>query len=587
MDINIIAVNSKFIHKSLVPWYLKAQIEEKYSLNIGILEYTINDNIDHIVEDIFFNSGKYLFFSCYIWNIEIIYKIIKNLKKINRNFKIFLGGPEVSFDIDEIFKNNDSVDFIIKGEGEIPFKKIIELINIKNEDFNQIEGVYSSIDKSFDEFSEFESDLDNINSPYTKEMLNSSDNKIIYFESSRGCPFNCSYCLSSVEKHNIRFFSIKRVKDDIKNILKSNTRQIKFIDRTFNCNRQRFFEIIHFINDLETEVNFHFEISAILIDDEIINFLKNIKPGRIQFEIGIQSTNIDTLKSVNRSINIEKLLYNIKRIISLKNIHVHVDLIAGLPYEDFFSFKNSFNDVYNLYANQFQLGFLKLLRGTKIREEEKKFSYIYKDYPPYEIIRNKYIDFKSILKLKNIEELIDKYYNSEKFSFVLEFIDKNGFFNTAFDFYLNLNEYYKKSIIKNQKLSMISRYDYLLKFLHENIDKDYHNLINEILKFDYLVSDNTKFIPEFLNRENNKNLKQNCIKFLENNHNGNLDFIEYKKYIKKNLHFEIFNFNFVKEENKINLKLDNILRERFVIAFDYAKKSKVNKRYKFFKISNI
>ncbi|MEN8904525.1 MAG: DUF4080 domain-containing protein [Clostridiales bacterium] len=576
--ISLVSLNSKYIHSSLAPWYLKSQSE--FSNDINVIEYTINDKLDNIIEDLYFKNSKYLFFSCYIWNIDLIIKISKDIKKINKNIVIVLGGPEVSYDIERIFRENNHIDFIIKGEGEVPFVKFVKNIFKSEKSKEKISGLYSRYSSEFEEYSDIYENLDEIISPYTNEMLNSCNNKIIYFESSRGCPFRCSYCLSSLQNSKVRFFSLKRVKEDIIRILDSNVNQIKFVDRTFNCNKKRFFDILEFVNELERDINFHFEISANLIDDEVIEFLKFIKPGRIQFEIGIQSTNKDVLNAVDRNSLVENLLSNIEKLINLKNIHIHVDLITGLPYEDLKSFKNSFNDVYKLNANKIQLGFLKLLKGTKIRKEYKQYGYRFKDYPPYEILFNDFISYKEITELKNIEVLIDKYYNSKKFIYILEFIKENNLFKSPYELYKYLSKYYMDMGYKNIQMSLNQRYKIFFEFLKKYLSKVNCKILSDILKFDFLTSDNTKNIPSYFDRVYLKELRSIGIKSLKND----LNYLKISENdIKKGFHFELFEYEIVDDFGDFIFDISNIIKGRNAIVFDYTKKSNIN-NYKFDKL---
>ena len=404
MKVLISVINSKYIHSCLAAWYLKASCN-KIGKDIEVKEYTINNSIEFIFRDILKQKPEVLAFPCYIWNIEIVSKLIENIKNIYPNIIIIVGGPEVSYDNSNL--NSLPIDYIIRGEGEEVFPKII--MKLENN-----ERISEAFKEELNKFSIIK-DLNTIQSPYLPEMIEKNIDKIIYFESSRGCPFNCSYCLSSTYK-GVRYFNIDRVFDEIKKLVEYEVNQIKFVDRTFNCNMLRAKAIITYIKNLNPKkTTFNFEISAELIDDAFLELISDLPDGLIQFEAGIQSVHSDVLKAVNRASNIDKLFNRVKRINEMGNIHLHVDLIAGLPFETLNRFKESFNKVISLRPQNFQLGFLKLLKGTKIRDEKNIYEYIFNTYPPYELLKNKFLSYEEIICLKRIEEVLERYYNSGRF----------------------------------------------------------------------------------------------------------------------------------------------------------------------------
>ncbi|HHW48406.1 MAG TPA: B12-binding domain-containing radical SAM protein, partial [Clostridiaceae bacterium] len=389
----LVALNSKYIHSSLAPWYLKAACGDGCG-EIIVLEYTINDDIENVLGEIYSLKPDVAAFSCYIWNIGKALRLSENLKKVLPSVKIVLGGPEVSFDAEKIMEENQFIDYIITGEGEAAFKSLLTALkDLKDEPEKSLLSSIGSLVYRFDGniFSnnpcELIKDLDQIPSPYTGEMLASTSDKVVYFESSRGCPFSCSYCLSSTID-GVRHFSLDRVKSELFKLIKAGVKLVKFVDRTFNCNKARAKEIFKFVIEHGENTAFHFEAAADLFDDEMIEMLSQAPSGRIQFEIGIQSTNMQTLAAVNRKSNLDRVFDNVRKLRQHGNIHLHLDLIAGLPYEDFCSFKTSFDAVYSLKPHNLQLGFLKMLKGSKIRREAYKYSYNYRSYPPYEVLGN-------------------------------------------------------------------------------------------------------------------------------------------------------------------------------------------------------
>lgn len=372
-------------------------------------------------------------FSCYIWNIEKTIALAENIKKARPQIKILLGGPEVSFDSIEFLRKHKYIDYIIVGEGEEVFRRFAYSYLSGNRDFQNVDGlIYREEGKIFVNPPADLQDFEDVPFPYS--FLERIDDRIVYYESVRGCPFRCSYCLSSIDKH-VRPLPMERVKKELKFFLFKQVKQVKFIDRTFNYDRKRCCDILRFISAHDNGVtNFHFEICAELIDDEFIDILSKARKGLFQVEIGIQSLNTKTLEASNRSKDTELVLQNIARIVELGNIHTHVDLIAGLPYEDYLSFIDSFNGVYALEADQFQLGFLKLLKGTKMRAEKDTHGYVFKDVAPYEIISNNYISADGVARLKMVENLLDLYYNRGGFKRTLRYATEK-FKDNAFEFY--------------------------------------------------------------------------------------------------------------------------------------------------------
>lgn len=487
MKILLSTLNSKYIHSNLAIRYLKEYVRDL--IKVDIEEYTINQRVDEIAADIYRKSPDLLGFSVYIWNIDEILSISQIIKMVSPNTKILLGGPEVSFDGAEVLSENPFIDYIIYGEGEETFKDLI-----LNKDMDDIEGLiyrYGSEIK-VNRPRKLLEDLDSIPSPY-ENIGEEFKNKIVYYESSRGCPFNCEFCLSSTIK-GVRYFSMERVKKDIMNLIQGGVSQVKFVDRTFNANRKYSREIMNYIMEMNPEgINFHFEVTAHLINQEDLEFLKNPKEGLFQFEIGVQSTNDDTINAIGRTTDFEKLKTVVKQIKENKNIHQHLDLIAGLPYETYESFRNSFNDVYDIRPEKLQLGFLKLLKGSQLRLKEVKYGYKYLNSPPYEVLKSNFISYEDILRLKGVEELVERYYNEEYFKHSLEFAIRNNF-SSAFDFYESFSDYwldmelYKASHSRNSLYGIF--WDYY-SYKGFNFQEDFKSL----LKYDYIANNQKNNYP--------------------------------------------------------------------------------------------
>ncbi len=568
----IVTINTKYIHTSLAAWYLKNNCLSNCG-EIKILEFTINDNINSILASIYKEKADNIAFSCYLWNIDIVINLSKTIKKLLKNVKIILGGPEVSFDGQDLLDKYNFIDYILSGEGEESLQDLLENLFIGARPDRKKYLEYSLIEN-----------LDSLKSPYSPEIINSLNDKIVYFESSRGCPFSCSYCLSSTFK-GVRYFSLDRVYNDIDKLLEVGVKQIKFVDRTFNCNKDRAKKIFKYIMNKNPNTNFHFEVAADLFDKEILSIVSRAPAGLVQFEIGIQSTNPKTLEAVDRKTKIENVLYTIKKLISFENIHVHVDLIAGLPYEPYNVFMDSFNKVMAIKPHQLQLGFLKLLKGSKIRNEAEKYEYKFRDFSPYEFLENRYMSFDEVLLLKYIEEMVERYYNSGKFQNSLDYII-DQYFDTYFDFFKDLAAYCDRFGFLQRSLSSRSLYSVLVEFIETRVSKDELNIIKDFLKLDFLSSDNTNNLPEGIERVYENNFKEKCFEFLKIENNLQTFLPNYlgesPKKIYKRVHFEIFNYDIYSyKENRI------ISECKTVIVFNYSSKNKINELFEYKKISNI
>lgn len=584
MKVILSTLNSKFIHSCLAVRYLQKYVEDL--IHIDIKEYTINQSIDFITSDLFKDEPDVIGFSTYIWNLSETLKICKILKIVNPKLKIILGGPEVSFDGEKILEDNPFIDFIIYGEGEETFKEYIKNLISNNEDYTNVQGlIYSQGNKIIKNPPRpLLEDLNIIPSPY-KNIGNEFENKIVYFESSRGCPFNCEFCLSSTIR-GVRYFDIARVKEDLNNLIEGKVRQVKFVDRTFNANKKYAMEIMNFIIDKNPEnINFHFEVTAHLLDREMLDFLSNVKEGLFQFEVGVQSTNSDTIEAIGRTTDFEKLRNITKEIKSYKNIHQHLDLIAGLPYEGYDSFRSSFNDVYEIRPEKIQLGFLKLLKGSGLRKDQDKYGFKYLDAPPYEVLENDFINYKEIIKLKAIEELVERYYNEGYFEHSLEFIIYNHY-TSPFDFYEDFSDFWERKDYHKVSNSRNRLYEILMEFYKH---KEFNNIIvfNELLRFDFIKNNKGSRIPKGISDFESGLNQRDIHEILKNEEVIEGYLSEYKelptKKIIQDIAIESFRINIFKTiENSYNSICYN---EKTDILFVYQKG--VINRCKTFDISHI
>lgn len=571
MKILLTTLNSKFIHTNLAIRYLKEFVRDL--IEVDMKEYTINNDLDYILKDIYKNEYDIILFSTYIWNVGDIVKLCDNLKKIRPNTKIALGGPEVSYDSYDAMKKYDFVDYILYGEGELIFRDLVLHLQGKME-INDVNGlVYRQVNEIIvNKPMELLQNLDEIPSPYENLNPREYENRIVYYESSRGCPFNCQYCLSSTIP-GLRYFSLDRIKRDLKALIDARVSQIKFIDRTFNANRKVAMEIMDFLmkND-NGYTTYHFEVTAYLIDDKMLEFLADCKEGLFQFEIGVQSTNEKTLDAVGRRDDFKKLSHVVQTVASYRNIHQHLDLIAGLPYEDYKSFENSFNDVFNLGIEHLQLGFLKMIKGTGMRKVADEHGFKYKDYAPYEFLYNNYISYEETLKLKDIEDILERYYNSKNFVLSMRYIIGRFYKQSPFKFfevfakYFDENGYFDLAQGKNQL------YKILMDFYNEKINID-NDVFNDILKYDYISLGKTSNIPQFFNKLDVDDFKNRCHVFLQDNDNLSTylpSFVDKPaKHIIKYVHFEPFRFNVVDLKNDINTE---IREAENVVLFEYDDK---------------
>ncbi|WP_288678169.1 B12-binding domain-containing radical SAM protein [uncultured Clostridium sp.] len=502
MKILLTAINSKYIHSNLAVRYLKAFTKD-LDFQGDIKEFSINDRVENILEGIIEEKPDVVAFSCYIWNMEFVNRLAELIKLVDPNIEILYGGPEVSYEGKEFLENHEG-EYVIVGEGEKTFREFV-LYKLGEGKIEDIKGLnYKRDGKVFENPKRPEMDMNELVFPYTYEE--DINNKIVYYEASRGCPFKCKYCLSSV-MHGVRFLDVERVKKELKYFMERGLKLVKFVDRTFNCNREYTVELLKYLSEQDTETRFHFEVAADLLTEEQIEILNNAPKGRFQLEVGVQTTNNEVLHNINRYITYENIKEKVLKVAAGKNVMQHLDLIAGLPGEDLESFKKSFNDVHDIRPDEIQLGFLKLLKGSSMREEAKKWGIVYSPYAPYEIIRSKDISYEELLLLKKVEAMVDKYYNSCKFNNVIKFF--LNIYEKPFDFYYDLAILFEEKGNFKRSIGNVEYYKILLDFYLEKIGGKDEGLFKEVLKFDYLCFNKKRWLPDFLVRTITKEDEQN------------------------------------------------------------------------------
>ncbi len=473
--------------------YLKAFTKD-LDFQGDIKEFSINDRVENILEGIIEEKPDVVAFSCYIWNMEFVNRLAELIKLVDPNIEILYGGPEVSYEGKEFLENHEG-EYVIVGEGEKTFREFV-LYKLGEGKIEDIKGLnYKRDGKVFENPKRPEMDMNELVFPYTYEE--DINNKIVYYEASRGCPFKCKYCLSSV-MHGVRFLDVERVKKELKYFMERGLKLVKFVDRTFNCNREYTVELLKYLSEQDTETRFHFEVAADLLTEEQIEILNNAPKGRFQLEVGVQTTNNEVLHNINRYITYENIKEKVLKVAAGKNVMQHLDLIAGLPGEDLESFKKSFNDVHDIRPDEIQLGFLKLLKGSSMREEAEKWGIVYSPYAPYEIIRSKDISYEELLLLKKVEAMVDKYYNSCKFNNVIKFF--LNIYDKPFDFYYDLAMFFEEKGNFKRSIGNVEYYKILLDFYLEKIGGEDEGLFKEVLKFDYLCFNKKRWLPDFLLR---------------------------------------------------------------------------------------
>ena len=492
MKILLAACNAKYIHSNLAVYDLRAYASA-YQEHILLREYTINQTKDEILKDIYLTGADVVCFSCYIWNISFVKDLLCDLHKILPETKFWAGGPEVSFDAEAFLRKTPQMTGVMTGEGEKTFLELMHYYVDGEGSLAEIPGIVYRDGKEIHNNGWRElTDLSEI--PFVYEQLKDFENKIIYYESSRGCPFSCSYCLSSIDK-KLRFRNLELVRRELQFFLDHKVPQVKFVDRTFNCRHEHAMEIWRYILEHDNGVtNFHFEISADLLRDEEIQLMSKMRPGLIQLEIGVQSTNTDTIHAIHRHMDLVKLERSVAKIHSFGNIHQHLDLIAGLPYEDYDMFHRSFNDVYRMKPDQLQLGFLKVLKGSLMEQEAQKYGILHKEKEPYEVLSTNWLSYREILKLKRVESMVEVYYNSGQFQNTLEYLVPQ--FEDAFIFYEKLGAFYEEKGYSEISHSRMRRYEILLEFLKEETQINTEKVAQYML-YDLYLRERLKKRPSF------------------------------------------------------------------------------------------
>ncbi|WP_302440007.1 B12-binding domain-containing radical SAM protein [Anaerobutyricum hallii] len=640
-------INAKYIHSNLAIFSLKAYADRKKipGAEIILKEYTINNYVEDILQDLYEEKADVVIFSCYIWNISFVRELAAELKKVSPDVKIWAGGPEVSYAANKFLMENPAFDLIMQGEGEEVFSELIRLTveekcrikdvykqseskkvlsgivekrysierkqavkeekDIEDKHFAGEDNVYPTnyIDMSklqklqgiaVRDFSgkaalgNAESNIENktkiINTgfatlmdmdtiPFVYEDFHLFEHKILYYETSRGCPFCCSYCLSSVDK-TVRFRSLPIVKKELDAFLEAKVPQVKFVDRTFNCNRQRAIDIWSYLVEHDNGItNFHFEISSDLLGEEELELFAKMRPGLIQLEIGVQSTNGETVDAIHRHMDLDKLFHYVDRVHELGNIHQHLDLIAGLPYENYERFGCSFDDLYAHEPDQLQLGFLKVLKGTMMEEEVKKYSILYRNQPPYEVLGTKWLSYDEIILLKGVEELVELYYNSGQYTLTLKYAVP--FFESPFRFYEMFSAWYRGKGYHKLNHNRLEKYNILREFLREHIDENEWDTLDEIMLYDMYLRENVKGRPAWakdtaqykkewkaLYREQGEKL------FPEDVQAGIYD----SKRASNQSHIEVFEINIKKFEQS-----GQVEKKQVFCLFDYSRRNPLNR----------
>lgn len=508
------ALNAKYIHSNLALRYLSRFQDNNRKHHVETMEFTINQRLDFIAEELFRKQPDVVLFSCYIWNVEMLRQLCPILKKIMPDCVIGFGGPEVSYESETFLRENPAVDFVMRGEGELVFTKYLEHLDAGNPaTLEEIESLtYRQGDEIFSTPQMHPMDLALLPFPY-EDDFSDVQNQIIYYESSRGCPYHCGYCLSSVE-NGVRFVPLDKVLPDLQKFLDKNVPQVKFIDRTFNCRKSHAMAIWKYLHEHDNGVtNFHFEITADLIDQETIDFLKTVRKGLFQFEIGVQSTNPQTIRAINRNVDFAALSEIVQQIKDGGNIHQHLDLIAGLPYEDYDSFGRSFNDVYALHPEQLQLGFLKVLKGSMLHQKQKEFEIVYHDTAPYEVLTTHELPYADTLRLKYVEEMVETYYNSGRFLHTLAYLVP--LYESPFAFFEALSQFWVAENYHYLGLSKMGLFDVLWRFVEQNSKVDKRKLQWE-MKFDIALHEKPKKLPAWLTVTNEEQWHDKVFAFYGN-----------------------------------------------------------------------
>jgi radical SAM superfamily enzyme YgiQ (UPF0313 family) len=575
MRVLLTTLNSKFIHSNLALRYLKASLKH-LPLTLIMDEFTINDHLERVVGDIYRHKPDIIALSCYIWNIRETLMVVESIKKVIPDSVVVLGGPEVSYDSVSLLEENTEVDVIVKGEGEITFPFLIERL-MNNKPLDDVEGItYRKAGTIIENRDRTPlSDLDALPFPY-EEGFQDLYNRIVYYETTRGCPFQCQYCLSSINP-GVRYLSLDRVRKDIKTFIDAGIPQVKLVDRTFNCNPKRARDIFRMIMEMGGNTNFHFEICGDLLDDETLDLLKDAPPGLFQFEIGVQSTRVETLEAIRRKTDFDKLSERVKILKGYRNIHLHLDLIAGLPGENYLSFQRSFNDVYKLKPDRLQLGFLKLLKGSGIRKDAEIWEYKYLSQPPYEVLENRDISYGEILMLKDVEDLVERYYNTHRYTNSLEYLGQL-FGGDYYALYEDFARYWRTKGYAGLSHSLIRHYEIFIEYglSIDGIDGEY---FKDLIRLDYASQGKPSRYPKGIDVVLDEEEKQWVRNFF-NNRDNILKYLPHlaqytPSQISRMAHIEFFDYEVMRDKGA-----DKVNRTPIAILFDYNISNKLFERSK-------
>lgn len=573
MKILLTAINAKYIHSNLAVYSLKAYAEAylnketKEAMEIILGEYTINQQVDAILQEIYKKQPDILCFSCYIWNLDYVEELVREVHKVLPGTIIWVGGPEVSYDGIDVLTRMPEITGVMKGEGEETFCELLAYYGkTGKQNLADIEGIVFRDEKNHTIIeNEWRKVMDLSRVPFVYHNMEGFEHKIIYYESSRGCPFSCSYCLSSVDKC-LRFREIELVKRELQFFIDHKVPQVKFVDRTFNCKHDHAMAIWTYIMEHDNGVtNFHFEVSADLLKEEEVELMSRMRPGLIQLEIGVQSTNPDTIREIRRTMQFEEVARIVKRINSCQNIHQHLDLIAGLPYEDYESFRKSFNQVYELQPEQLQLGFLKVLKGSYMEEQKEAYGLLHKSRPPYEVLATKWLPYEDILRLKGVEEMVEVYYNSRQFCYTLPYLEKQ--FESPFAMYEELSLYYEQHALHLMNHARATRYEILLDFAKAK-DAEQEEQYRQLLILDFYLRENAKNRPTFAGIERtDKEFEKEFYNQEAEEHQYLKGYDSYDtRKLRKMTHLERFSWDV----------MGNMEEKENVILFDYQNRSPLN-----------
>ena len=551
MKIFLTAINAKYIHSNLAVYSLRAYAKD-YQDQIVIGEYTINNRVDYILEQIYKAKPDVLCFSCYIWNMDYVEELITEYHKLCPEVPIWVGGPEVSYEVETFLAEHPQVTGVMIGEGERTFKQLCKYYVNRAGSLEEIRGIaFRDQDSGKTIFTPVQEPMNMSDIPFCYDHIENFENRIIYYESSRGCPFNCSYCLSSIDK-KLRFRDIELVKKELAFFIEKKVPQVKFVDRTFNCRHDHAMEIWRFVKEHDNGItNFHFEISADLLNEEELALIHDMRPGLIQLEIGVQSTNETTIREIHRTMKLELLKDIVRKIQGGENIHEHLDLIAGLPYEDYATFAKSFDEIYALKPNQLQLGFLKVLKGSYMYEHAAEYEIVYHAKTPYEVMKTKWLSFDDVLKIKQVEEMLEVYYNSGQFEITMKVMEP--LFESAFAMFQEFGAFYEEKGYFGMSHSRIRRAEILLEFMREQKSEDaVLQMLEESLTFDLYYRENCKSRPFWAPSP--------------------AEFKEQTRYYCKNgvkSHVEPFHYRFPEKSKKALNEIPTRLKQPVYMLFDY------------------